>query len=173
MRTLASAVLCALLLAGCAGDPYPLPSGPVQAWMGSPVAVGQKASSVPLYIDVRPGDTIELLEATPIGSLDGAGVELFLSRPIVDADGSYVIGAQLEPLENAVVSGDPASPAMNTFGIAARLTSEMAGRFELTAVRLRYRLNGGEVRTGEGITVPWSVCVDRPAPSECPEVVTP
>ena len=36
-------------------------------------------------------------------------------------------------------------------------------------VRLRYRLNGGPERVGEGIDVVWTVCADDPAPADCPD----
>ena len=63
-----------------------------------------------------------------------------------------------------------ASPGSdNTVGIAAELTPHRPGRFELTNVRLRYRLNGGGEQVGEGIDVVSGVCADDPRPADCPK----
>jgi hypothetical protein len=39
----------------------------------------------------------------------------------------------------------------------------------LTGVRLRYSLNGGPERVGEGIDVVFTICADDPKPADCPE----
>jgi hypothetical protein len=168
-RTLAAMTL-ALLLAACARDAYPLPSDPPTAALLRPAAVGETTSAVLIYLEVRPGDRIELIGAEPVGSLDGATVRFLLSRPVIEPGGVRVIGKELEDLAGAVVTAASASPGPdNTVGIAAELTAGRPGRFEITNVRLRYRLNEGSERVGEGIDVVWTVCADDPRPADCPE----
>ena len=178
MRRGLVAIAVALLLAACArdadplpsGDAYPLPSGPPNAGQLNPAAVGQPTHAVLIYLSVRPGDRIELVGADAVGTLDGATVKFLLSRPVIEANGDSVIGKDFEDLNGAVVTAATASPeADNTVGIAAELTAQRAGRFEITNVRLRYRLNGGGEQVGEGIDVVWTVCADDPAPADCPE----
>jgi len=105
-----------------------------------------------------------------VGSLDGATVRLLPSRPVTEAGGVRTIGKEFENLAGAVVTAASASPGPdNTVGIAAELTPHRPGRFELTNVRRRYRLNGGGEQIGEGIDVVWTVCADDPRPADCPE----
>lgn len=170
MRRGLVAIAVALLLAACARDPYPLPSGPPNAGQLNPAAVGQPTHAVLIYLDVRPGDRIELVGADAVGTLDVATVKFLLSRPVIEANGDSVIGKDFEDLSGAVVTAATASPGPdNTVGIAAELTAQQPGRFEITNVRLRYRLNGGGEQVGEGIDVVWTVCADDPAPADCPE----
>jgi hypothetical protein len=172
MRGGLAIVVVVLLLAGCAGnsDLYPMPSGPPNASQRNPAAVGQTTNAILIYMEVRPGDRIELLGAEPIGSFDGATVTFLLSRPVIDADGDHTIGLDFEPLEGAVVTAVAASPSPdNTVGIAAELTATRPGRFEVTDVRLRYKVNGGSEQVGQGIDVVWTVCADDPKPADCPE----
>ena len=160
----------ALVVVACAGDPYPLPSGPPNAGQLNPAAVGQPTYALLIYLNVRPGDQIELVGADAVGTLDGATVKFLLSRPIIDAQGGTLLGKDFEDLAGAVVTAVSASPGpVNTVGIAAELTAQRPGRFEVTNVRLRYRLNGGGEQVGEGIDVVWTVCADDPAPADCPE----
>ena len=51
------------------------------------------------------------------------------------------------------------------------LVADRPGRYELTNVRLRYRVNGGPERVGDGIDVVWTVCADDPKPAvdDCQE----
>ena len=164
------AMAVALLVVACAGDPYPLPSGLPHAALRGPAAVGQPTRAVVIYLNVRPGDRIELVGADAVGSLDGATVEFLLSRPVIDSTGNTLLGSEFEDMAGSVVAGaSPAPEAGNTVGIAAALTAQHPGRFEITNVRLRYRLNGGIEQVGEGIDVVWTVCADDPAPAECPE----
>ena len=170
MRLGLATIAIALLLSGCAADPYPLPSGPPNAGQQNPAAVGEPIHAVLIYLQVRPGDRIELLGGEPIGSIDGASVRFLLSRPVIEDNGVHVIGKEFEDLDGAVVTAGSASPGPDdTVGIAAELTAERPGRFEVTGVRLRYRLNGGGEQVGEGIDVVWTVCADDPEPADCPE----
>jgi hypothetical protein len=169
MRRAVIAMAVALVVASCAGDAYPLPSGPGSS-LAHPATVGQASRAVLIFLEVRPGDRIELIEANAVGTLDGATVAFLLSRPVLEANGDRVIGREFEALEGAVVTAATASPDPgNTVGIAAQLTAQQPGRFEITNVRLRYRLNGGLERVKEGTDVVWTVCADDPAPANCPE----
>jgi hypothetical protein len=58
----------------------------------------------------------------------------------------------------------------NTVGIGVELTARRPGRYEIDALRLRYRLNGGTEQTREGTDVVLVVCADDPASSECSTV---
>lgn len=173
MRRALWALALVALLSGCSSDPYPLPSGPPHAGQRGPARVGQPVTAVLIFMEVRPGDRIELLGAEPIGSVDGATVRFLLSRPVVHADGDKVIGEVFEAFEGTEVTAASASPGadryLNTVGLAAELTAQRPGRFEVTSMRLRYRLNGGDEQVGEGIDVVWTVCADDPAPADCPE----
>jgi len=99
-------------------------------------------------------DLVELIGADAVGTLDGATVRFLVSRPVVEANGDHVIGQDFEDLAGAIIAPATASPGPdNTVGIAAELTAQRPGRFEVTNVRLRYRLNGGSEQVGEGIDV--------------------
>jgi hypothetical protein len=173
MRRTIVAMAVALGVVACSGDRYPLPSGPPNAGQRNAAMVGEATDAVLMYVDVRPGDRIELLGADAVGTLEGASVEFFLSRPVIEADGDHVIGANREDLAGAVVTGATAAQGSetpdNNIGIMATLTARRPGRFEITNVRIRYRLNGGGEQVGEGIDVVWTVCADDPAPADCPE----
>ena len=80
--------------------------------------------------------------------------------------GERVIGEALEPLAGAVVEASAtASPGPeNTVGIVAEMTPTTPGTYQLTSVRLRFRVNGGGEQSREGISVFWTVCADDPAP---------
>ena len=180
MRRALAAMAVALVVTTCSGDPYPLPSGAPTTLVRSSVAIGQPRSQVLVYLNVRPGDRIDLLGADAVAftvltdgqevRLDGATVRFLLSRPVIEANGDHVIGKNFEDLAGAIVTAASASPGPdNTVGIAAELTPERAGRFKITNVRLRYRLNGGGEQIGEGIDVIWIVCADDPVPADCPE----
>jgi hypothetical protein len=170
MRRALGVMALALLLWACTSDPYPLPSGPGGSQM-NPARVGEPTKAVLVFLQIRPNDHLELIGAEPVGSLDGATVRFLLSRPIHEANGDTLIGEAVEPLEGAqTIAGGP-SPSFdqydNTVGIVGELTAHRPGRFEVTSVRLRYRLNGGDERVGQGIDVVWTVCADDPAPSDC------
>lgn len=170
MRLVVLAVIVVFVLGACASDPYPLPSGPPNATQRNSAAVGRPTNAVLIYLEVRPGDEIELIGAEAVGNIDGATVRFLVSRPVFDLDGSYVIGEEFEPLEGAIAAATAAvRDPRNTIGIAAELTATDARRFVIENVRLRYRLNGRPERVGEGIDVVWTVCADDPAPAECPD----
>jgi hypothetical protein len=158
-------------VAGCSlasGGPYPLPTGPPHAWATIPRSLGVSVPQVVLWLAPRPGDRIELIEAEPIGVDDGASVRLFLSRPIHEPNGDWLIGEQLEALSGAVVVNETSGTAPETqVGIVAEITAHEPGRYELTGIRLRYRLNRGSEQVGEGIDVIFIVCADDPAPQNC------
>jgi len=176
-RALMFLAVVALLAACSAGaptpspsDPYPLPTGPPHYFVTSPAAVGQPARTILIFLQVRPGDRIELLGAEALGSLDGASLRFLLSPDVIEANGDHVIGKQFEPFEGTVVSAPTDAPGPDdSVGIAAELIASRPGRYEVTDVRLRYRLNGGPEQTGQGIDAVWTVCADDPAPANCPD----
>ena len=172
MRRALMTTVMALAVIACAGDPYPMPAASSShSSQRNPAAVGEATDAVLIFMTVRPDDRITLIDAEAIGMTDGADVEFLLSRSVLKSDGSSVIGEQFEELEGAVVSDSAASAGgQTTVGIVGRLTALRPGRFEISNVRLRYRLNGGRERVGEGIDVTWSVCADDPAPAECAEL---
>ncbi len=170
MRRRLVAIFLALAVLSCAGDPYPLPPGRPNAGQLNPATVGRPTHAVLIYLKVRPGDRIDLVGADAVGTLEGATVEFLVSRPVVEANGDHVIVRNFEDPADAIVTAATAAPGpANTVGIAAALTALRPGRFEITNVRLRYRLNGGGEQVGEGIDVVWTVCADDPAPAECVE----
>ena len=174
-RPVAWLVAVAIVIASCTSDPYPLHAGPPRAGQSSPSAIGEAVPAVVLFIQPRPGDSIQFLDAQAIGDLDGATVEIFFSPPIILPDGSRSVGDRLVPLAGAVASAKGpavagASPDPDAyFGIVARLTASRAGRFVVSNLRLRYRVNGGTEQTREGIDVVFTVCVANPRPTDCRE----
>ena len=162
-------ILTMVVLAGRLGDPYPFHGGPPPAGQSTAAALDQPVPAVVAFLELRPGDRIELLGADAIGVADGATVEFFFAPPVFGADGGMTIGDKLEPLAGAVAQAVSASPGPNNnVGIVARMTASKPGRYDLTGVRLRYRLNGGAEQTKEGIDVIFTICADDPAPADCP-----
>jgi hypothetical protein len=51
--------------------------------------------------------------------------------------------------------------------IVAEMVADAPGRYQLTGVRLRYKLNGAE-RVGEGIDTIFTLCADSSEPEDCP-----
>jgi hypothetical protein len=170
MPTRFAALGLAVLLAACGpADTYPMPSSPGGGGL-LPASVGEPRNTVVLWIPARAGDRLELVDAEAIGTIDGATVELYASRPVAHADGTFVIGEALEPLEGVVIEPRGETPDPNdTVGIVAELTADAAGRYEITAIRLRYRLNDSVVRVREGIDLVVTFCVGDPATEVCPE----
>lgn len=175
MRRAVWALAIVALVAGCAGDPYPMPTGRPTAGQSQVAVVGKPVNAVLIFLEVRPGDRIELLGAEAIGSVDGASVRFLASRPVDHSDGTTNIGEALEDLAGAVFTAAQLSSEHdayhNTIGIVGELTAQRPGRYRVTSVRLRYRLNGGGDEVGEGTQVVWLVCADRPAPVDCPAAI--
>ena len=161
----------AMLLAACSAGQYPMPDEPPNAWVHAPAAVGDPSGIVVVYLTPRPGDEIELLGAEAVGVVEGASVEFFLSPTIRDGD-DYVVGEQREQLVGGRFSApEGESPAPDaTVGIIAELTASQPGRYVLSSMRLRFRINGGPERVAEGIDVVLVVCADDPAPAECEDL---
>lgn len=175
MRPLVGLVLAAVV-AGCSASssasptvvPYPLPSGPPHTWQTVPIALGTRAPAVVLYLTPRPGDRIELLAAEGIGVAAGADVQFFFSRPILEPNGDHMIGERLEDLAGATFSNTTATQGPDsTIGIVAGITAREPGRYQLTGVRLRFRVNGGAEQIADGIDVVFTVCAADPAPASC------
>lgn len=150
------------------GDSYPMPEGP-GARMSTPAAVGVPIQGVVVFMEIRPGDRIELIGAEPVGLLAGAEVTLYLSRPVMADDGTRNIGVDLEPLAGAVVEvpGEASPGPDNSVGIVGELTADRPGIYEMTGVRLRFRINGGAEQVRVGMSVVWTVCADDRAPTSC------
>ncbi len=171
-RALLTSVIT-VLFAACTlgpGDPYPLPADPPNIRQSNPAKVGEPMDAVLVWIEVRPGDHIELLGAEAIGTLDGAAVTMLLSRPVIEPNGDHTIGLVSEPLEGAVLTAVSVSPGPdNDVGIVGRMTPQRPGRYEVSNLRLRYRLNGGAEQVGEGTDVVWTVCAELTKPADCPD----
>ena len=172
MRTRLALLLAAGMIAAVvavaltsARDPYPLQGAGASQW--NPVALGKPTQAVVLYLELRPGDRVELLGGESIGLPAAVRPTLYLSRPVLHANGDRVIGEALEPLAGAVIeAAASAAPGPdNAVGIVAEITPSSPGTYQLTSVRLRFRVNGGGERVREGITTHWTVCADDPAPS--------
>jgi hypothetical protein len=163
-------LLVAIVAAACSSDPYPLPKGPPHAFQSAPAALGEARQGVVLFLDPRPGDRVRLIGAEAVGVADGASVTFWFSPPIVQDDGSFLVGQELEELPGAEYHATFASAVPgDTVGIVAEMIASKPGRYVLTGVRLRYSLNGGPERVGEGIDVVFTICADDPKPADCPE----
>jgi hypothetical protein len=151
-----------------ARDPYPLPEGP-GASQTNPATVGQPAWAVVVFMEPRPGDKIELLGAEPIGLPPDTHPTLYLSRAVQHIDGTWVTGEEREPLAGAVIESPAGASSLpeHGVGILAEMTPTKAGIYQLSGVRLRFRVNGGGERVREGVSVNWTVCADDPAPTNC------
>ena len=143
---------------GCSSDPYPL-SGRGASQYG-PAAIGEPIRAVVITIAPRDGDQIELLSAEAVGVAAGAKVTFYFSPPVHESDGTTVIGERLEPLAGAIVTGE-------TMGIVAEMTAQQPGDYTLSAIRLHYRLNGGNEEVREGIGTVFTICADDPKPEDC------
>ena len=168
--------LTSVLLISCtASHAYPMPTQQPNTAATYPASIGEEVQFVVLFIEPRPGDRIELLGAEPMGELDGARVEFFLSRPVDKPDGTHVIGEQLEPLAGSVVATDAGvlEGPDNAVGVVAAITAERMGQFDLTLLRLRFRLNDGPEQVGEGISTIVRICAadPKPATDDCPSIL--
>ncbi|HEX2766332.1 MAG TPA: hypothetical protein VHR55_06830 [Candidatus Limnocylindria bacterium] len=134
------------------------------------MALEQAAPTTVLFLTPRPGDEIELVSAEPISLGEGATVRFYFSPPVLKADGTRLIGEEMRDLAGATFSNTTGSDSPdNTVGIVAEITAHRPGRYQLDNVRLRYRINGGPERVGEGIDVVFVVCADDPKPASCEE----
>ena len=167
-RPRAIALAAIAVLAGCGlQDPYPIPEGqPTAAF--HPAGVGEPVTEVVMFIEARPGPRVVLLSAEPIGQIDGASVTFYSSPAVVGEDGELVVGEQLDELAGTIIDAElrASGDLANTTGIVAEVTASEPGRYTITAVRLRYRISGGE-QEGEGVDVVLTVCADDPAPADC------
>jgi hypothetical protein len=171
-RTGAIALAIIGVLAGCSvdQDPYPLPPPPPGSSVFHPVALGETVTEAVVFIEARRGEHVEILSAAPIGTFDGARVELFAAPLVAGADGDAVVGEERHELEGVVIGeladASADSPA-DTVAIVAEVTASVPGRYVLSEISLSYRLNGAPERSGEGIDVVLTVCADDPEPTVC------
>lgn len=143
---------------------------PPHAGALAPASIGEGVPTTVLFLTPRPGDEIELLAAEAIGVADGATVRFYFSPPVRMADGSYVVGEELRDLAGATFANTSETDGPDdTVGVVAEITAQRRGRYELTSVRLHYRINGGPERVGEGTDVVFVVCADDPKPARCEE----
>lgn len=151
-----------------ARDPYPL-TGAGGSSVTSPALIGQPTRTVVVFMQPHAGDRIELLGAEQIGFPPDTKPTLYLSRAIPQADGSWLTGEALEPLAGAVIETPAGASPLPEYGvgIVAEMTPTTAGIYELTGVRLRFRINGGGEQVREGTSVIWKVCAGDPAPLSC------
>jgi hypothetical protein len=163
-------VVAAMVCAGCSSslDTYPFPdaTAPYHSSQITPAVVGQP-SGVQWLTDIepKPGDVIDLVNAEPEGSLDGAAVELWLSPQVLQGT-TFYCGDHLEQIPGAELKAAYASPGpANNFCIVGQITSAVPGVYTLANIRMQYRLNHGDVRVAETGGVVWTVCVDTPAPA--------
>ena len=163
-RFVAVVTAIGLVVAGCVSDPYPLLGA--GASMANPTAVGEPVRGVILYLDLREGDRMQLIGAEPIGSVEGATIRFWLSRPIKKDGVGLLIGEALEPLEGAIAVGTDDGPS-DTVGIVGELTPQREGTFTVDLVRLRFVMGGAGEQAREGITTTWLVCAATPAPPDC------
>jgi hypothetical protein len=161
-------VSAVIVVSACTSDAYPLLT-PAGAGEWAPTTIGKPVQGVVLYLQPRPGDRIDLISATPIGTLSGADVTLYFSPQVPMADGGWTIGEKLEPIPGASVSIDPgASPGpRNDFGIVAEVTPRASGTYTITNLEVHLRINGGPEQVKTGISQDFTICAADPAPATC------
>jgi hypothetical protein len=163
-------LLAALMvgLVGCGSGTYPIE--PQGAEQGAPAGLGTPAQAVVLFLQPRPGDRIELLDAQAVGLPASVEATFFFDPPIPNAQGGKTIGDVLEPLAGATF-GAPVNASVGspdyTVGVTARLVARAPGTFVLRAVRLRFRVNNGPEFEKVGITVAFTICAADPRPTAC------
>ena len=157
-----------MILGACTSDSYPLLT-PAGASEWAPTTVGRPVQGVVLYLELRPGDRIDLISATPIGTLSGADVRLYYAPHVPMPSGGWMIGEKLEPLPGASVIVDSgASPGPgNDFGFVAEVTPQAPGTYTISTVEVHFRINGGSEQVKTGISQDLTVCAADPAPSDC------
>lgn len=161
--------LLVLAVAACSADPYPLRTA-AGASQWSAAGLGRSARSVVLYLELRPGDRIELVSATaPAFAAGAADVAFYLSRPRPMSGGGTLLGDAVEPLAGAsygVDAGATQSPALD-IAIVAEVTARLPGTYTIDDVQVRFRINGGGVQTKDGISQTFTVCAADPVPVSC------
>jgi len=171
MRRMAFVAILALNLAACASsDPYPLLT-PAGAADYTSAAIGEVRRGLVLFLELRPGDRIELVSATAPGFASGADLTFYFSLPVFSGGGGTSLGDQLGPLPGATFAV-PAGASMgpgNDVAVVAEITPRQAGTYDIENVRVTFRLNGGERQTKEGISQTFTVCAADPAPASCGE----
>jgi hypothetical protein len=173
MRRAARLIVALAMLAGCAADTYPIHAG-AGASQSSIATVGTPVQAVVLFVQLRPGDRIEFVSAEAVGVADGANTKLFVSPAVLQESGDWLTGSVLEELAGAEFTAKaPTANPENQVGIVAEVTASRAGRYQMTAVRLSYRLNGGHERVAEGADVIFTLCAGRPLPAGCEEFAQP
>jgi hypothetical protein len=158
----------AIVTAACAAPSVDrrFPSLPADATATSAAAIDAASPFVVVFIDPAAGERIRLISAEPMLEGVAASVSLELSRPVLMADGSRLVGEDTEPLEGAVVIGSSDDPA-DTIGIVATMTVHEPGIAHLAGIRLRYALGAGIELEASGTDVDWWVCADDPKPVSC------
>ena len=169
MRRPASLIVALAILAGCTVDTYPIHAGAGSS-QSSIADVGTPVQGVVLFLQLRPGDRITFVSAESVGVADGASTKLYVSPAVLEASGDWLTGSVLEELAGAefTAKSSTAGPE-NQVGIVAEMTASRPGRYQLTAVRLTYRLNSGQERVAEGADVIFTLCAGRPLPAGCEE----
>jgi hypothetical protein len=171
MRRGSAAVALVVILAGCGiQDPYPLPDEPPDTAVFHPVSIGQTITEAVLFIEARRGEFLEIVSVEPIGQLDGATVEMFVSELAVDEGGNATLSDERVPAEGVrverMVDASDEAPA-NTVAIVADVTATESGRYVITGLNVTFRINGAPERDGEGSDVVVTMCADDPAPTDC------
>lgn len=138
----------------------------------NPVALGATIPAVVLYIEVPAGRSLELLGAELLGDTGDTFVDVTLSRPVLQGDGSTLLGEAREPLIGAEVTVPEDGSEAATVGILADVTPAGPGRYIMTGLRLQYRLDGGPSRSLVG-DLTWIICADDPAPATCDPEASP
>jgi hypothetical protein len=170
MRRAASLVMVLALVAACAADTYPIHAGAGSS-QSTIAPVGVPVQAVVLFLQLHPGDRIEFVSAEPVGLTQGADARFYASPATLQENGDWLTGSVLEDLAGADFNAAaPTAGPENQVGVVAELRASKAGRYDLKAVRLTYRLNGGEERVAEGADVVFTLCAADPLlPPGCEE----
>lgn len=153
---LALLVACTTTSVSPSPDNYPLPNDPPTLHVFLPAALGSAVRVVVSVIRIRAGDRIEILSGQPIGKITGADVELFISR---QRSPGQTLPAEpaLNSFEGAVMTNS-ADGGETQVAVVAQITPQSEGRFELTDLRVTYRINDGIAEQGTGIVATVTVC---------------
>jgi hypothetical protein len=168
VRRALAVIAVAVVCWACTADPYPLIT-PAGASDWSPAAIGEARRGAVLFLQLHPGDRIELVSAEAVGMQAGADVTFYFAPPVPNGLGGETIGDVLQPLAGATWSADPSATEGpgNDVGLIAEIVARQAGTFDIHLVRVAFKLNGGATQIKEGITQTFTVCAADPAPSAC------